>query len=292
MTPTQRSEPPARSALAALALACAAGASACFSLEQRVPGPLPLASEPETPAAPVEGAQGVALVQRDSDPVYVRRAGERGEVLLPFFRKRERLTAGAGVRTGARGRAEILWAPDASTLVLFDEARVTLGDPEQDEPMVHMYSVTRALLLVTPEDLVELPGGALLRGDPSENSGPILLERVPVEILRTTNQTKHTLRIDYRDLSLELGPGESIDLPDLPPNMGGSAPVHSASQPEQVLVGGLALELAGRVERSEDARGVELVAAEPAVIRGLGVEIQLSGGETVRLSGLSPPESE
>ena len=66
-------------ALPALALA------ACIGTDpQRVPGPLvlPLASADEPPVAERAGSLAVT-VQRDSDPVWVRRPGERGDYGLP-----------------------------------------------------------------------------------------------------------------------------------------------------------------------------------------------------------------
>jgi hypothetical protein len=76
------------------------GLGACLnSYPQRVPGPLVL---PEAPAAAETTEAGPApgellpmasavVVQRDSDPVWVRRPGERGDYALPFYRKRERV---------------------------------------------------------------------------------------------------------------------------------------------------------------------------------------------------------
>ncbi|NOT32494.1 MAG: hypothetical protein HOP15_18770, partial [Planctomycetes bacterium] len=85
---------------------------------QRLPGPLVLPEAALEPSpSPTAGASAVAVtVQRNSDPVWVRRPGARGDYALPFHRKRERVPLGTLVRTGAGGRAELLWSPDATSL--------------------------------------------------------------------------------------------------------------------------------------------------------------------------------
>jgi len=205
--------------LGSLPLLAAFGLGACVAAyPQRLPGPLLLPEE--SAPAPAPAAPGTpsptVTVQRDSDPVWIRRPGERGDYPLAFYSKRERVPVGSLVRTGAGGRAEVLWSPDATALALFDEGRITLGDTERDEPVMRFHSVTRALLSLTPEDRVELVGGPELVGDSLSTTGPILLESVPGSILRVTNQSKLLTRIRFRAEHLELGPGESIDLPILP----------------------------------------------------------------------------
>lgn len=274
---------PRRFPLAALPALLVPGLGACLTpYPQRLPGPLPVVGElpavpPPSPNAPV------VTVQRESDPVWVRRAGERGDSVLPFYRKRERITAGALVRTGAGGRAELLWAPDASALALFDEGRVTVGDPARDEPMLRFHSLTRAILVLTPEDRVELVGGAILAGDPLESTGTILLESLPASRLRLTNQSKRLATVAFRDERLEVGPGESIDLP-VP--VGGSAP-RERREPERFELPGLAVAFQGRVERKDSAGGVSLTALEPTSVSALGIEARLEPGETVSFSGLA-----
>jgi len=262
-------------------LALALGACVTPHL-QRVPGPIPLPEEPSA-GAPIASSAPPITVQRSSDPVWIRHPGERGDILMPFYRKRERVPVGSLVRTGAGGRAELLWSPDASALALFDEGRVTVGDPDRDQPMLRFHSVTRALLTMTPEDRVELVGGALLAGDPLEVTGPILLERAPRAILRVTNQSKRVLTIAYRTERLELGPGESIDLPILE---SGAMPL-AAPAPEHVDGPGFGLSLSGRAERRSSSTGLELEALEPTWVEALGVGVQLEPGQHARFSGLS-----
>jgi hypothetical protein len=270
-------------ALPALALAACVG-----TYPQRLPGPLvlPLESAGE-PSAERAGSPSVT-VQRDSDPVWVRRPSERGDQGLPFYQKRERVPTGTLVRTGAGGRAEILWAPDATSLALFDEGRVTLGDPARDEPVLRFHSVTRALLVLTPEDRVELVGGASLEGDSLSTTGPILLESVPGSILRVTNQSKRLSRVRYRTENLELGPGESVDLPIL---ASGAEPREEETETQTLLWSGSAVSFRGRVERREQGGGVSLTALEPALVTALGIEVRLAAQETIRFAGLSrvPP---
>ena len=253
---------------------------------QRVPGPLllPVESTEEQPVRASSGGQ-VVTVQRDSDPVWVRRPGERGDYGLPFYQKRERIPVGTLVRTGAGGRAELLWSPDATSLAMFDEGRVTLGDPTRDEPTLLFHSVTRALLVLTPEDRVELVGGAQLEGDSLSSTGPILLERVPGSILRVTNQSKLLSRVRYRTANLELGPGESLDLPIL---ASGAQPREEETETQTLVWRGFPVSFRGRVERQEEEGSVSLTAIEPALVSGAGIEARLAEQETIRFSGLSP----
>jgi hypothetical protein len=246
---------------------------------------LPAGSSAE-PASGTPAATGreTVVVQRDSDPVWVRRAGERGDSGVPFYEKRVRVPVGTLVRTGAGGRAELLWAPDATSLALFDEGRVTLGDPERDEPVVRFHSLTRALLVLTPEDRVELIGGPELAGDSLNTTGPIRLENVPGQVLRVTNQSKLLCRVQYRTENLELGPGESMDLPIL---QSGAAPREEETEPHHLAWLELPVALFGRIEQRQDGGSLFLTALEPARVTGFGIEARLAEQETLRFSGLS-----
>ena len=251
---------------------------------QRVPGPLFLPTAAEPVAEPEVTSSASVTVQRDSDPVWIRRPGERGDQALPFYQKRERVPLGTLVRTGAGGRAEVLWAPDATSLALFDECRVTTGDPARDEPTLRLHSVSRALLVLTPEDRIELVGGAQLAGDPLALTGTVLLESAPGSILRVINQSKLLVTIAFRDERLELGPGESIDVPVL---ADGTEPWPEGPEPQRLELPGLSLAIQGRVEREDVDGGVRLTAAEAARVRALGVETHLEPGQSARFLGLS-----
>jgi hypothetical protein len=150
--------------------------------------------------------------------------------------------------------------------------------------MLRLHAISRALLTLTPEDRVELVGGALLAGDPLETIGPILLESVPYSMLRVTNQSKRLANLAYRDERLELGPGESVDLPLLP---GGTAPLPPADGAQSPSAGPLAITVRGHAERADEPAGVRLTAVEPVRAQGLGVEARLAPGETARFSGLT-----
>lgn len=267
-------------------LACGCLATACIPYPQRVPGPLvpPAGAEPPALAAGPAADENVTVL-RFSDPVFVRRPGARDDFILPFYAKRERVGAGSLVRTGAGGRAEILYSPDASSFVLFDEARVTLGDPERDQPLVSFHSVTRALLTLTPEDRVELVGGALLSGAREGVTGPVLLEAWRGDILRVTNQSKVDVSIEMRDRVLPVAPGETLDLPLLST---GTSPTPAEAEPERLeLEGGRTALFHGALEREADAVPAWLAARGPVAIRSLGLTVTLAAGERVRFSGLS-----
>lgn len=260
------------------AFACAALLlGGCYGLSQRVPGPIGRSARGGESAA-TGGApeEFPVIVQRDSDPVWIRRPGEGAEYSLPFHRKRERIAAGAGVRTGSGGRAEVLWADDASAVILFDKCALSVGDPEVDEPIVRFHTVTRALLSLTPEDRVALPGGALLRGDPAQPTGLLLVEEAGVELVRVTNQSKLMVRISYREADLDLSPGETIDLPV--PSFG-SVPL--VAGPEPVVLGpdALTAELVGRAESSESDGGLLLRGVEESAVSALGIELHLAAGD-------------
>ncbi len=252
--------------------------AACAQLTRRVPGPIGVA-RPSAGAAPLAGRaeEYPAVVQRDSDPVWVRRPGERGDYGLPFYRKRERIAPGSQVRTGAGGRAEILWSGDATAVILFEQGFLRLGDPELDEPQVTLTALTRALVHMTPEDRFALPGGALLRGDPAQPTGPLLFEAIRPDLLRVVNQSKLMVRISYRDLELDLAAGESIDLPLLP---AGTAPL--AAEPEPVRLGAnvLSATLAGgRAEHEDFEGGLRVRAVEEAELAAFGLSVRLAAGE-------------
>jgi hypothetical protein len=249
---------------------------------QRLPGPLVVPGEPgegATESTPVPPAS--VTLQRNSDPVWVRRPGERGDLAVPYYEKRQRIPVGSLVRTGASGRAELLWTRDASSVTLFDEGRVSLGDPERDEPLLRFYSVTHAVLVLTAEDRVELLGGAVLRADPEEPAARFFLERQG-EILRVLSQAKRVATVRYRSERLELSPGESLDLPVLPLGTEPRAPAGERLQGQ-----GFEVSFLGSLERREEGPSLLLTARSPVQLFALGLEVQLAAEESVRFSGLT-----
>jgi hypothetical protein len=202
-------------------------------------------------------------------------------VAVPFYAKRQRVPVGSLVRTGAGGRAELLWGADATSLVLFDEGRATLGDPEAGEPVLRLQAVSHAVLVLTPEDRIVLPGGAELVGAREEATGPFFLEQKG-RVLRLTNQSKSSASVAYRSAVSELGPGESIDLPSL---SSGSAPLDA---PAELLQGaGITAHFDGPLEREADGAGLGLLALGAASIQALGVKVRLEAQESARFSLLS-----
>lgn len=275
--------------LLACLLALVATSAGCIPYPQRVPGPLAPPEGSDAPAAALSPGDASITVQRYSDPVFVRRPGARDDFPLRFYAKRERVAPGTMVRTGAGGRAEILYSPDASSVVLFEEARVTLGDPERDEPLLCFHSLTRALLTLTGEDRIELVGGASLRGDPERVTGPILLDAGRGRILRITNQSKVDVSVEMRDRLLGLAPGESLDLPLLAT---GTGPIPPEAEPERLeLEPGLVALFQGEIERETDSALPWLAAQRASAVRSLGLTVTLAPGERVRFFGLSdqPP---
>jgi len=268
---------------AAIALGLVLVSGACLPYPQRAPGPLFVPEGAATPRAVEVPRDATITVQRHSDPVFVRLPGARDDFPMTYYEKRERVAPGAMVRTGAGGRAEILYSPDASAVVLFEEGRVSLGDPERDEPLLAFHSVTRALLTLTGEDRIELVGGAILRGTPRGVTGPILLEAARPGILRVTNQSKVDVTLELRDLVLPLASGSSLDLPLL---ASGTAPSPEQVEPARLeLAPGLGARLHGELERAGDSGWFQAV--RPAALEALGLTVTLAAGERARFSGLS-----
>ena len=260
--------------------------SGCIQRLQRLPGPLPPLEPREAPLDPPinEVSTLEALVQRHSDPVWIRRPGALDDYPLPFYRKRERVTAGTIVRTGYGGRAELIWPGDASNVVLFDHGAVRVANPETDEMLVEFLMVSQALIHLTPEDRVLLPGGCVLRGDPVEPAGPYQLEHFSPQYLRLVNQTKRPARLEYRESEIELAPGESIDLPRLTDTA--PRPPHPA---QEELQGGK-VSIVGRVEPRMAQGAVHLKAVRPSEVSAQGIRVRLAPSEEVRFQELSPAE--
>lgn len=229
----------------------------------------------------VEGPE--TIVVRHAGPVWVFRPGANAGYILPYYRKRERVVSASDIRVGWGGRAELIWPGDATSVVLFEEARITLGDPSRDEPLIAFKNLTRVQLILTPEDRIVLIGGAELRGDPVQPSGPFLLERTGIDLLRATNQSKFRARLLYRDAVLELAPGDSIDLPLL--SMG-TAPYELDPGVVQLSTGGRELEVLGTVESVPGTNAVSVKALALSEVSAQGVQILMERDETAVFSSL------
>ena len=268
-------------------------AGGCLQGIQRVPGPLPPLGGgapaedggPGAPGALAELATVEALVQRHSDPVWVRRPGALDGYALPFYRKRERVEAGTVVRTGHGGQVEVLWPGDASNVVLFDHGALRIANPETEDLLCEFLSVSHSLLNLTPEDRVLLPGGSILRGDPQKPSGPFLLEHFDEQYLRVTNQTKEPALLSYREAEIELRAGESIDLPRLRDTT--PRPPHPAAEE---LAGGK-VRIIGRVEPTLGEGAIRLKALRPSEVFSQGQRVRLAPDEEVVFEELGPPPS-
>jgi hypothetical protein len=238
-------------------------------------------------AAPGAGGEARTLaaitLQRDSDPVWIQRPGMRGESALPFYAKRARVEPGSRVRTGAGGRAELLWSPDATSLLLFDACWVALGDADRGEPVVAFLDVARALVVLTPEDRVLLDGGALLSGDPLAITGPVRIERQRDRSQRVTNQSKRVATLVFRDERLELGPGEALDLPPL---AGAPWDEEGRAAAELHAADGFAARVIGPAEREPAESGVRLRARGPTRVEALGVVVRLGASDSAWFSAL------
>ena len=274
----------ARGLLAAAALLCAA----CST--QRWPGPMEPEEEPLPPGARdlyAPGPEQVSVV-RHADPVQVGRAGDAAGFPLAFFRKVERVTAGAWVYVGAGGRAELLWPADGTTAVLYNTCNVVIGEPSRDEPTLIFRTITRARLVLTPEDRVELLGGAILRGDPVEESGPFLLDKIGPEILRVQNQSKRMATVAFRDQDIVVSPGQLVDLSVLPDEAGGTRPVQEAPGLERYETRAFGVSTRGPVAAEDLGSGLSLSALGENEVRGQGLQLELLPGERVVFGDLGP----
>ena len=233
--------------------------------------PLPGGDVPPPPYGPQE-----VIIFRMSDPVLVRRAGETSGYPLTVYQKQERLRSGASVLCAAGGRCELLWPDMASSVLIFDEGVCVLGEPSRDEPLVTFKKLTRSRVFLTPTDSVAIMGGALLKGDPDENSGPFLLDRVRDDVVKITNQSKLACTLTFREQDLILSPGEVMRLPLLEAS---GAPIQRDPAEVEVTVAGREVPVVGDVEVGPHG----LKAKSEALVRDLGVTVSLGAGETVIL---------
>jgi hypothetical protein len=271
---------------------------------QRVPGPMEPVVEPLPPGEEVGFAPGPqeVVVVRHADPVLLRRAGENVGRALAFYDRQVTVLSGTWVRCGAGGRAELLWPGQLGSLVVFGRGDVYLGEPSRDEVSASLQGVDRARLTLGPDQRVALAGGAELYAEGPLATGPIVVERRKLDVLRVANQSKRDVRIRFLDGELELRASEAIDLPVL---AGGAAP--RPADPTRLQVQGrsdgaeaFAAWLSGDLSLLADGGGdgLALRAVERSRVGALGVEIELAPGDEVRLAlpgdlpALRPEEDE
>jgi hypothetical protein len=271
--------------LLGLALACAPGC--VWRDPQRWPGPMTPEVDPLPPGDSTHhpaGPEEVSLI-RHADPVQVRPAGALSGHPLSFYEKKVRLTAGGAVIVAPGGRAELLWAGGTS-IVLFGRGIGWVGSPSRGEPMFEFQEVERASLNLHEGDQVRLLGGSILSG----TSGPYLLERTPEGTMWVRNQSKGGVRLAFREELFELGPGQGVLLPLLSE---GAAPFSDDPALQRINGPGFSVRLLGDLEVAEEAEAGMLrvnattPSSEPREVRGLGVRVKLSTGDSAVFSGMS-----
>ncbi len=253
-----------------------------FWTTQRHPAPMTNAVDPLPAGAQAEYPEGPeeVLVVRHADPVKVRPAGRTGGFPLSFHGKDERVHSGSSISVAPGGRAEVLWG-DGTSILLSDRGFGLVGSPSRGEPLFTFLDVDSAWIDLAGEEQIDLLGGSRL----SASSGPIVLERVRVDILRVRNQSKSPARIAFREDVIELDPGQSVDLPLL---TDGGRPTRSATSADAVLGPGFGVRATGAVETDSDTARVRVQAVGEHEIQGLGQRVRLDRGEEVDFSGLTP----
>jgi hypothetical protein len=276
---------------ALLALLAVLAASGCRI--QRWPGPmrptvLPLPGGED--AAEPPGLEEIVAV-RHSAPVSVRQWGSPSAYPLDRSHAKERVRAGGWVLSGAGARAEVLWPLEPASVELIDAGVAAVGERSRDEPALKFLSLTRAKLYLVPGMRIALPGGATVAGDPSDPSGPFVLEFIEPNLIRVDNQAKVSAYVAFREEVLTLGPGQQVDLGLLEI---GTAPLESradlrllAARGERgTLLEGLA---EGGLESRADGAGLAVVARTRGALDALGVRIRLEAGEAALLWALDAP---
>jgi hypothetical protein len=98
-----------------------------------------------------------------------------------------------------------------------------------------------------------------------------------------TTQSGRSGLLRFRDVALELGPGEAVDLPLV---SSGSAPRRSEPEPLALERGGLRLLVSGAVESLAAERTAQVRATEDALLEALGVRIELEAGDVATFSSM------
>lgn len=237
--------------------------------------PLPPGEAGLHPPGPEE-----VIVVRHADPVRVRPAELSSSYPLSFYNKSTRLNSGSGVFSASGGRVEVIW-PGAGSIVLSGEGSGIIGSESRGEPTFIFSDVERATLHLREGDLVELLGGSLL----SASSGPFVLEHGSREVLRVRNQSKESAKISFRSETIQLDPGEVVDLPLL---TSGGGPVVAATEMRDITGPGFDARLRGDCAVEEAGEALRIQSNEEGELHVLGVEIQLDAGDEVIVSSLTP----
>ncbi len=253
---------------------------------QAMSDPLPAGDESIYPPGPEE-----VVVVRHADPVHVRPAAQSGSFPLTFYDKERRMNAGGWLYSMAGGRVEVIW-PNGSSIALNGQTTAVIGSPSRGEPVLIFWELDHARIEMEEGETIALLGGALLHA----NEGTIIAERLRGDVQRVRNQTKGEMRVDFRDESFALDPGEIIDLPLLST---GSEPLAEIPGSRSIPGDGFQVDVLGQVSVLDDERGVRVLAEGEHQIRGLGVRVRLLEGEQVLFEALGadgepwfpPPET-
>lgn len=237
--------------------------------------PLPSGESDLYPAGPEE-----VVIIRHADPVRVRPAGITSSYPLTFHDKSTRLNSGSAVYSSSGGKIEVLW-PSSTSIVLSGQGSGIVGSVSRGEPMFIVRDVERAILNLSEGDQVELLGGSLL----TASSGPFVLEHRSQEILRVRNQSKKSAEIAFRTDTIQLDPGEVVDLPLL---TSGGAPAVAPLEMETLALAGYRARVRGKCEVDEGPKSLSVRSIESTELHTLGVKIHLEPGDTVTVSGLAP----
>lgn len=243
---------------------------------------------PEDPdAGPEAGRATAAIVMRHTDEVRLQVPGTVAGFPLTHYRNKARLVAGGWVHVSGSGRAELFWPGRASSLILSGTNAVLLGDPDRDEALVRLREVTHARFVLTPEDRIELPGGAILRGDRERSNGPVVVERIGAELVRLRNESRGSCRVSFLADLFEIAPGEEVHLAILS-GSGGSRPVEPRPDARTVDTGIVDFHVSGRVEWRESEGRIRITALEESEIAAQGATVRLAPGEELVLSPPRP----
>ena len=256
------------------------GLASCPS--QRLPGPMKPLSTPLPPGEVGLHPPGPeeVIVVRHADPVRVRPAGLSSSYPLSFYSKSTRLNSGSGVYSASGGRIEVIW-PGAGSIVLSGESSGIIGSESRGEPTFIFREVERASLHLREGDLVELLGGSLL----SASSGPFVIEHGSREVLRVRNQSKDSAKISFRSETIQLDPGEVVDLPLL---TSGGGPQVAVLELREFEGPGFEAGVRGECQVETDRDSLQVRGLEPGEVHVLGLQIRLDEGDQVTVTSLTP----
>ena len=254
------------------------------STTQRLPGPLnPLPPGSVSPRLP-DANSTRAIVRRQSDAVRIQRPGTPDAYDLSHANPTDEVAAGSVVLTQGPGRAELLWLGSVASVTMFGPSSLRIGDLTRGEPRVALLAVDRVRVTLAPGDRFELPGGAILRGDPEFETGPFLVSNSGVGVVQVANQSPRAATLEVGPLVHELFGGAVVDVP-----AGGRLGAPNPPPPTQldrIQAGSLELAVSGEVRWTEEGGRVHLEALTPAEIHGMGLVIRLAPGESAAVGPL------